>query len=130
MKYVVQLDPNGYAVGYVPADESPLEPGVYLLPAGTIDAVIPEVPEGMLVRWDNGWLFEQIQTEEPPETADCGPDCLDCADCVEQNYAAARATEYPPMADYLDGIVKGDQAQIDKYIADCLAVKAKYPKPQ
>jgi hypothetical protein len=42
---------------------------------------------------------------------------------------AARAEEYPPMTDYLDGIVKGDQAQIDKYIADCLAVKAKYPKP-
>jgi hypothetical protein len=41
----------------------------------------------------------------------------------------ARATEYPPMSDYLDGIAKGDQAQIDKYIADCLAVKAKYPKP-
>jgi len=41
-----------------------------------------------------------------------------------------RASEYPPMADYLDGIVKGDQAQVDKYIADCLAVKAKYPKPQ
>lgn len=41
-----------------------------------------------------------------------------------------RANEYPPMADYLDGIVKGDQAQVDKYIADCLAVKAKYPKPQ
>lgn len=31
---------------------------------------------------------------------------------------------------YLDGVVKGDQAQIDKYIADCLAVKAKYPKPE
>lgn len=40
-----------------------------------------------------------------------------------------RASEYPPMSDYLDGIVKGDQAQVDKYIADCLAVKAKYPKP-
>lgn len=41
-----------------------------------------------------------------------------------------RAREYPPMSDYLDGIVKGDKAQVDKYIADCLAVKAKYPKPQ
>jgi hypothetical protein len=41
----------------------------------------------------------------------------------------ARANEYPPVTDYLDGIVKQDQAQIDKYIADCLAVKAKYPKP-
>jgi hypothetical protein len=42
---------------------------------------------------------------------------------------AARASEYPAMSDYVDGVVKGDQAQIDKYIADCLAVKAKYPKP-
>lgn len=44
-------------------------------------------------------------------------------------YQRKRAAEYPPMSDYLDGVVKGDQAQIDKYIADCLAVKAKYPKP-
>ena len=43
-------------------------------------------------------------------------------------YKTKRASEYPSMADYLDGVVKGDQAQIDKYIADCLAVKAKYPK--
>ncbi len=43
-------------------------------------------------------------------------------------YIAKRAAEYPNPAEYLDGIVKGDQAQIDKYIADCLAVKAKYPK--
>ena len=44
-------------------------------------------------------------------------------------YSQKRAAEYPPMQDYLDGLVKGDQAQIDKYIVDCLAVKAKYPKP-
>ena len=43
-------------------------------------------------------------------------------------YKAKRASEYPPITDYLDGVVKGDQAQIDKYIADCLAVKAKYSK--
>ena len=43
-------------------------------------------------------------------------------------YIAKRAAEYPPITDYLDGVAKGDQVQIDKYIADCLAVKAKYPK--
>jgi hypothetical protein len=43
-------------------------------------------------------------------------------------YIAKRAAEYPAITDYIDGVVKGDQAQIDKYIADCLAVKAKYPK--
>ena len=43
-------------------------------------------------------------------------------------YIAKRASEYPSITDYIDGVVKGDQAQIDKYIADCLAVKAKFPK--
>ena len=43
-------------------------------------------------------------------------------------YIAKRQAEYPPFTDYIDGVVKGDQAQINKYIADCLAVKAKYPK--
>ena len=44
-------------------------------------------------------------------------------------YAEKRRAEYPAMTDYLDGVVKGDQAQIDAYIAACQAVKAKYPKP-
>jgi hypothetical protein len=51
------------------------------------------------------------------------------AERAKTQYQRDRAAEYPPMADYLDGIVKGDQAQIQKYIAVCLAVKAKYPKP-
>lgn len=48
---------------------------------------------------------------------------------IAQEYARKRAAEYPPITDYLDGVVKGDQEQIDKYIADCQAVKDKYPKP-
>lgn len=46
----------------------------------------------------------------------------------ELTYAQKRVAEYPPISDYLDGIAKADQAQIAKYIADCQAVKAKYPK--
>lgn len=44
-------------------------------------------------------------------------------------YQRLRAAEYPDFKDYLDGIVKGDQAQVQAYIDACLAVKAKYPKP-
>jgi hypothetical protein len=47
---------------------------------------------------------------------------------IELTYAQKRAAEYPPMTDYLDGVVKGDQAQIDAYIDACQAVKNKYPK--
>jgi hypothetical protein len=45
-------------------------------------------------------------------------------------YIAKRASEYPPITDYLDGIVKGDTEQVQAYIDACLAVKAKYPKPE
>ena len=54
-------------------------------------------------------------------------------------YRALRAPAYPPEADYLDAKVKqssGDPAmqtagaaQETTYLAACLAVKAKYPKP-
>jgi len=45
-------------------------------------------------------------------------------------YKYKRAREYPPITDYLDGIVKGDTEQVQAYIDACLAVKAKYPKPE
>ena len=45
-----------------------------------------------------------------------------------QEYQRQRADEYPEYTDYLDGVVKGDQDQIDAYIAACQAVKDKYPK--
>jgi hypothetical protein len=47
---------------------------------------------------------------------------------ASEAYKDKRATEYPSFTDYLDGIVKGDNAQVQAYIDACLAVKAKYPK--
>ena len=51
------------------------------------------------------------------------------ADAIpDPTYQENRAREYPPVADYLDAIVKADDLQVQKYIDECLAVKAKYPK--
>jgi hypothetical protein len=61
---------------------------------------------------------------------------MDQMDAEQQARIAAvpynewRVLEYPPYTDYLDAVVKGDQAQLQAYIDACLAVKAKYPKPQ
>jgi hypothetical protein len=54
---------------------------------------------------------------------------IEQAEFAKTQYQRQRAAEYPPMADYLDGIVKGNQAQVQTYVDACLAVKAKYPKP-
>ena len=45
------------------------------------------------------------------------------------NYQRKRKQEYPPITEYIDAIVKGDEGQLSDYISKCLAVKAKYPKP-
>jgi len=47
---------------------------------------------------------------------------------ASEAYKAKRAAEYPSFIDYLDGIVKGDNAQVQAYIDACNAVKNKYPK--
>ena len=48
---------------------------------------------------------------------------------VPPTYRELRIATYPPAADYLDSVVKGDSVARQKYIDDCLAVKARYPKP-
>lgn len=63
-------------------------------------------------------------------------DAMETTSAIEQTeltrtqYQRDRAAEYPPMTDYIDGIVKGDQVQVQTYINACLAVKFKYPKPE
>ena len=48
----------------------------------------------------------------------------------DTEYQRLRAKEYPDVKEYLDGLVKGDTEQMQAYIDACLAVKAKYPKPE
>ena len=66
-KTVSQLDVDGYFVGFAIADESPLEPGTFLLPGGCVDAAPPAIPEGHRARWDgSSFSVELIPLEEPP----------------------------------------------------------------
>lgn len=46
----------------------------------------------------------------------------------QPTYRELRSAAYPPATDYLDSVVNGDSALRQKYINDCLAVKALYPK--
>lgn len=51
------------------------------------------------------------------------------AELAKTEYQRQRAAAYPAITDYIDGIVKGDTAQVQAYIDACLAVKLQYPKP-
>ena len=74
-------------------------------------------------------LIWQDEKTTPPTQSEVDAEIVRLQAEYQANaYKAKRAAEYPPITDYIDGVVKNDQAQIDKYIADCLAVKQKYPK--
>jgi hypothetical protein len=74
-KQVCQLDSESCFVGFTFADESPLEPGVYLLPAGAVDTTAPSIPEGKKAKWNGSWVYEDIPKPEPePEPAPPTPE--------------------------------------------------------
>lgn len=58
---VYQTDQNGIYLGPVEADESPLEPGVFLIPAGCIEEAPPPIPSGSIARHVGGaWQIEDM----------------------------------------------------------------------
>ena len=69
-KQVVQLDDNGYYSGQTYADRSPLEPGVWLIPAGCVDTTPPDdMRQGYKYQYSPaGWIevSEHIAERKPP----------------------------------------------------------------
>ena len=77
--------------------------------------------------------FENLEWLDADQEMPTEEECLAEAEKLQAaydslEYQRLRVAEYPPMVDYIDGVVKGDHDQIEAYIAACQAVKAKYPK--
>ncbi|CAG2144384.1 hypothetical protein LMG31506_02994 [Cupriavidus yeoncheonensis] len=69
-KTVYQLDVAGHFAGETLADESPLEPGVWLIPRGCIEIPPPnEWPEDKWPRW-NGAEWQLVTKPQPAELPD------------------------------------------------------------
>ena len=84
----------------------------------------PEGEPDQILSWNESKLGPR-PTQEQLDSAWAAKEAADAAVA----YKAKRTAEYPDFRDYLDGIVKGDQSQVQAYVDACLAVKAKYPKP-
>ncbi len=61
------------------ADESPLEPGVYLVPAHATTTAPPTAMSGKIRVWRGEWLFEDKQFEEQPVDPGYEPSIHDMA---------------------------------------------------
>ena len=72
MKIAYQTDNAGMLVGDTVADESPLEPGVFLVPAGaTLTPPPTDCPNGKWPRWNGSeWeLVTALADKQPPTAA-------------------------------------------------------------
>ncbi|WLE59283.1 phage tail protein [Burkholderia plantarii] len=64
-KTVYQTDRAGMYIGITEADDSPLEPGVFLIPAGAVEAAPPRAwPDTQWPRW-NGVAWELVARHTP-----------------------------------------------------------------
>ena len=93
------------------------------------DAILSLVPNAQIVL--RGDAVEWINPSQAPVSdAEIDAEFARLQAAFESlDYQRKRSDQYPDVREYLDGIVKNDQAQIQAYIDACLAVKAKYPKP-
>jgi hypothetical protein len=64
---VYQTSFDGYFVSAIEADASPLEPGVFLVPAGCVEVAPPAFDaDTQRAHWDGaGWIVEEILLPEP-----------------------------------------------------------------
>lgn len=121
-KFVSQLDRDGYFVAAVIADESPREPGVYLLPAGAVDVEPPVVPEGKRARYTGGTFVLEDMPVPPPNPEPVEPSDLEKAQ-------RARATAYKNESDPLFFKAQRGEATMDEWLAKVEEIKARYPYP-
>ena len=101
MKQVSQLDQDGYFVGITIADESPLEKGVYLIPAGAVDSDAPSIPDDRRAKWENGqWVFEDIPQPEPEPEPEPPTDEEVKQTRIAELQQKLRNTDYVALSDY------------------------------
>lgn len=97
----------------------------------TMQDAILSLVRGCAFSIENGKIINWISNAPQPTEEEISAELNRLqAEYNKNEYQRLRAAEYPPVTDYLDAVVKGDLAQQQAYIDACLAVKAKYPKPE
>lgn len=71
MKTVYQTDHDGFYVGPVGADPSPLEPEVWLIPGGAVEVKPPAMTKGQRAQWmGSKWIVVDPEPETEAEPTD------------------------------------------------------------
>lgn len=119
-KIVSQLDDQGLFIEPCVAESSPLEEGVFLIPARAVDAKPPTVPAGMQARW-NGIGFDLEPVPTPPIPPAPSLDDLKAAKNAEINAARSAANistfTHAGKAFACDALSRSDIDGVTGYVA-------------
>ncbi|MDP4300336.1 hypothetical protein [Leptothrix discophora] len=125
MKVVYQTNAAGQYTGPIQADESPLEPGVWLIPAGCVEDAPPPLGDHEIARWDGtSWQVETLPMADPVE-----PHASTLAEILAQAEAAidrwindqARTLGYDSI---VTAVSYADEPAVPRYQAEGRALRA------
>lgn len=116
-KFVSTISADGYFMAPAVADESPLEPGLYLLPAGAVDLPPPNVPAGYRAKLEAGAFVLEAIPEAPAPTPE------QIAEAVRLKRAAAYQNEADPL--YFKA--QRGEATLDEWKAKVEEIKTRFP---
>jgi hypothetical protein len=121
---VYQTDNEGFFLGVTYADPSPLEDGVWLIPAGCIEIPPPDFQVNQRARWViNKWVIEDIPPPPIPEQlSEPGPPTI-------EEIQSLRQSAYTREADPIAMQMLRDEATKEEWLAKIEEIKARYPYP-
>lgn len=108
--------------------------GGYSVPVALRQVERPGLAEGEVEHSWQGYLLHvpflsELELDAAIAELPAGDYSADKKEALTEAVRIARKAEYPPIEDYVDGVVKGDDAQVAAYKAKCLEVKKRHPLP-
>lgn len=122
---IYRYDADGWPVGEGDADESPLEPGVFLIPAGATQHAPPAPRKGKRVRFDGaGWAVEAIPAPPAPPAKTAEELRAEEVSAAQFSIAALEAKQARPVREALLGVA-GAVERLAKIDAEIAALRAR-----
>lgn len=122
---------TGFLLGEDSALPSPLEPGVFLIPAFATDKVPPCPEEGEIAKFSNGdWELSPIPVEEPPELGEETAPEVEVNAPPKKDFKTRRKWSYENEADPLFFKAQRGEASMEDWRAKIEEIRARYPETE
>lgn len=127
-----QTDEDGFYVEAVECQESPLEPGIFLVPGGAVEVAPPELAENQLAKWDGSAWVSVDKTPEPAssEVSDVPEPTPPTYEELKEAVKVTRRIAYASMADPLFFGWQREENTKEEWLSMVETIKTLNPYPE